>query len=69
MSAGAFIVLVGPDGVGKTTVAAALTQATECRSVYFHLRPKLNSALPTGPPESSPDPPPKHFGPGSRPRG
>lgn len=36
---GSFIVLVGPDGVGKTSVAAELIRKTN--GVYFHFRPPV----------------------------
>lgn len=38
-SRGAFIVLVGPDGVGKTAAAIELVKQTG--GVYFHFRPPL----------------------------
>jgi thymidylate kinase len=45
---GRFIVLVGPDGVGKTSVALRLHDKLDAR--YFHFRPKLGDGW------SSPEP-------------
>jgi thymidylate kinase len=46
---GAFIVVVGPDGSGKTSVAQALLQAREGR--YFHFRPPYRAqTMPRHPP-------------------
>jgi hypothetical protein len=42
---GAFIVLVGPDGVGKTTVAQALAEARAGTAAYFHFLPPLFRGL------------------------
>lgn len=36
---GRFVVLVGPDGVGKTSVAEALCRRLD--ALYFHFRPRL----------------------------
>ena len=38
-SAGGFVVLVGPDGVGKTSTAASLIRQFEGPTHYFHFRP------------------------------
>lgn len=38
---GVFLVLVGPDGVGKTTVAANVIKASGGAGRYFHFRPPL----------------------------
>lgn len=38
-SAGGFVVLVGPDGVGKTSAAASLIRQFEGPTLYFHYRP------------------------------
>jgi thymidylate kinase len=49
---GAFVVLVGPDGVGKSTVARALMAQHGGPSAYFHFAPpvfgRLATALPSG---------------------
>lgn len=42
---GTFIVLVGPDGVGKTTVARAIGSLSPRTVRYFHFRPPLTTAL------------------------
>ena len=54
-----FVVVVGPDGVGKTAVARALSEQYHCRTAYFHLRPPIGDELPTGPPATSVPPPDK----------
>lgn len=55
---GAFVVLVGPDGVGKTSVAAELI--ARVNGHYFHFRPPLRPrwTVPT-PGETTSTPPPK----------
>lgn len=65
---GAFLVVVGPDGVGKTTVADALLDGSPPGSGYFHFRPGPTERLSPRPPEQA-DPMPKHAGPTSRPAG
>lgn len=50
---GGFVVIVGPDGVGKTTVARALLDAHDGPTAYFHFRPptdpsRLRAAVPDG---------------------
>ena len=49
-SRGAFVVLVGPDGVGKTTVAKALAEARAGTVAYFHFVPPLLGRLALHPP-------------------
>jgi hypothetical protein len=56
--AGRFIVLVGPDGVGKTTVARALVQRHGGPAAYFHFLPPLRGSLAHAP-EPGSSPPPK----------
>jgi thymidylate kinase len=46
---GAFVVLVGPDGVGKTSVARALVKMHDGATAYFHFRPPFWSSLPVEP--------------------
>lgn len=46
---GAFVVLVGPDGVGKTSVARALVKMHDGATGYFHFRPPFWSSLPVEP--------------------
>ena len=55
---GRFVVLVGPDGVGKTSVARALLAQHEGQAAYFHFLPPLRGPLlrSLGP---APAPPPK----------
>lgn len=50
---GAFVVIVGPDGTGKTTLARALAAASPRPVSYFHFRPPLGGAFAPGPPETS----------------
>jgi thymidylate kinase len=57
---GRFIILVGPDGVGKTTLASELTNLAETRSAYFHYRPIIRAGLKSAPPDEAGDPPPKN---------
>lgn len=48
---GAFVVIVGPDGVGKTTLARALLAAYPGPTGYFHYRPPLVGSFRERPPE------------------
>ncbi len=50
-AAGAFVVLVGPDGVGKSTVARALIERQDGPAAYFHFVPRLRRPLDSRPPE------------------
>lgn len=43
------MVLIGPDGTGKTTLARALLAAFAGPTRYFHFRPPLRGPLPTAP--------------------
>lgn len=56
MRGGAFIALVGPDGVGKTTVARALAERYDGPTAYFHFRPPLLARMAQQPPAVSPPP-------------
>jgi thymidylate kinase len=53
-SRGALIILIGPDGVGKTTVARALGAAYGGPSGYFHFVPPIGARLSAEPPDSAP---------------
>src|SRR5262245_22717613 len=56
---GRFVVLVGPDGVGKTAVARALLAHHQGPAAYFHFLPPLRGPLARSPgPESTPPPKP-----------
>ena len=57
-ASGRFVVLVGPDGVGKTTVARALLAQDRGPAAYFHFLPPARGPLlrSLGP---APPPPPK----------
>ena len=57
-NAGRFVVLVGPDGVGKTAVARALLAEHRGQAAYFHFLPPVRGSLlrSLGP---APPPPPK----------
>jgi thymidylate kinase len=48
--AGAFVVIVGPDGAGKTTVARALVSAHAGETRYFHFAPPVLGGLAGAPP-------------------
>ena len=48
---GRFVVIVGPDGVGKSTVARVLLRTVDQPTGYFHFRPPMSRDLPAGPPE------------------
>lgn len=48
---GAFVVVVGPDGVGKTSVARALLRGYEGPTGYFHFLPPFFGRLAPGPPD------------------
>jgi hypothetical protein len=63
---GRFVVVVGPDGVGKTTVARALLEAWGGPTAYVHFRPPLRGNLPVLPPSVPPVGPDKGSGEGSR---
>ena len=66
---GRFIALVGPDGVGKTTVAVEVCRASRNGSAYFHFYPPLGRPLPSAPPATSVPNPEKGLRRGSMPLG
>lgn len=55
---GLFVALVGPDGVGKTTVARALFDRHGSPAAYCHFRPPLRGPLLEAVPEGTPQPKP-----------
>lgn len=64
---GVFVVVVGPDGVGKTTVARALAEHFDGPTAYFHFLPPVWRRLPASPPhETDPQPLPRRGADGSR---
>ena len=56
-SRGHLIILVGPDGVGKTTVARALITQHGPPAAYFHFLPPIFGRLPSAPDPASAPPP------------
>jgi thymidylate kinase len=65
MGKGHFVVLVGPDGVGKTALAGQLIADHGHPSMYVHFRPSLWRRPPDAPNEQS-VPSPKRVRPGPR---
>lgn len=55
--------IIGPDGVGKTTLAARLIADYGPPSIYIHFRPRFWSRPPASPGQTE-LPPPKKSGPG-----
>lgn len=51
---GAFVVLIGPDGTGKTTLAHALADSYRGSTRYFHFRPPLMATMPASPSSQTP---------------
>jgi thymidylate kinase len=66
-ASGHFVVLVGPDGVGKTSVARALLAHYRGPAAYFHFLPPFDGRWPAPDPTSVPLPKPR--GGGSAPLG
>jgi thymidylate kinase len=56
---GRFVILVGPDGVGKTTVARAIIDQHEGSAAYFHFLPPVWGPMSATPEPNPPPPPPK----------
>lgn len=54
---GSFVAVLGPDGVGKTTVARGLIQRHGGPTGYLHFRPHIWSRPPATPPEAGPQQP------------
>lgn len=54
---GRFVVIVGPDGAGKTTLAAAVADRAPGGAAYFHFLPRR--LLPYPPTDPGPPPPKK----------
>jgi thymidylate kinase len=67
-AAGLFIVLVGPDGVGKTSLAERIMNEQEVPTLYIHFRPSLFRRPPLKP-NPAPEAPPKRQIAGSPPLG
>ena len=63
---GAFIVLVGPDGVGKTEVARVMMASHTGPTAYFHFYPPILSGLASAPPPAGAPNPGKGASKGSR---
>lgn len=59
LTRGALVVLVGPDGVGKTSVAETLADQYPGPTGYVHFRPPIWGRLPARPGGSNAPPPPK----------
>lgn len=66
---GAFVVVVGPDGVGKTTVARSLIAQHSGPTAYVHFAPPVVGRLAPRPPDHDTPPPDKGATSGSRPLG
>jgi thymidylate kinase len=67
LSGGALIALVGPDGVGKTTLARALVDLRPNQGTgYFHFAPPSKGQLSPGPPDRERPRPKDLTGAGSR---
>lgn len=68
-SRGRFVVIVGPDGVGKTTVARGLIEQWSEATGYIHFRPPLHGGLVSHPSQLPDAPMPKICAPGFPPAG
>lgn len=68
-STGLFVVVIGPDGVGKTTLAREVLERWSGPTGYFHFLPTRHSPVTSSPEVDQPAPPPKAPRTGSRPLG
>ncbi len=66
---GLFVVVVGPDGVGKTTLAREILLRWDGAVGYFHFMPTRENPILPSPIESTSTPPPKAPRRGNRPLG
>ena len=63
---GAFLVVIGPDGVGKTTLARNLIGRWPSATMYIHFRPSVFTRPDAAPGEEATAPPAKQLDPGPR---
>ena len=63
-TSGRLVVIVGPDGVGKTTLANHLLESWPGAKGYFHFRPPIFRRMDVSPPSTDAPPPPKARGEG-----